>query len=480
MAEVNTFNDYSAASREEHPLISNMSFLLKPQVGAKLFDVNPMECDIGNFMNMGLMKEVKGEEIIHHEANKRFSAPFINTSTTLASVYGTASVGNGDPSAFTGLDYIQLATESHTPSTGDNAGKFSYPRAGQLIQFKNKGVWRITGKREDTANAHRLYIVKVQQSMPALSATITNNGGTYGGDQFAVLTTAFEEATRGMQVGLVPTHKTFTNYLQSFGDRYDVTDFAERDQTYPLKWRGKTINFQYVKGLDDTEKRFIVQEAFGLFLTPKDDGILTGQDTEGNTVNITTTQGYIPNLELNAQKLYYDNIPTVGLFEQIIRLRRKLHQGRHCLLQSGFEFELKAKDLVTQYGVNGAMVYNRKALDLNINQVEVGGFKFNIQEFQILNHPDVTAIDGFPYPWYFIVAPMDKTKDPKTHIMMNAFDIIYKRMVGAGARGHYKIWETGANSRKGTDSQLIRRVHLASRKGMRVVGASKFILGKKI
>jgi len=479
MAEVNTFNDYSIASREDNPLISNMSFLLKPQVGANLFDVNPLESDIGDFMQMGLMKEVKGEDIIHHEANKRYTAVSVNSSTTVGDVYGIANGATVDPAAYDTLDYIQLSAASHSPSTGDNAGAYSFPRVGQFVEFKNGAVWRIAGKRTTVANEHRLYITKVQATYPALSATITQVGSTYGGDQFAVYGYAFEEATFGMLEGLVPTSKTFTNTLQTFYDFYSITDHAERNETYPLKWQNKTINFWYVKGLDDTEQRFLFNENYGLFLTPKDDGNLNAIDIGGVSTPVGTTQGYIPNLKLNAAKLYYDNNPTIALFEQLIRLRRKLHQGREALMHMGYEFELRAKDIITEFGINGGMVYNRNAVDLNISQIKIGNFVFNMRELQILNHPEVTAIDGFPYPWYFIVAPMDKTKDPKTNIMKDAFCIIYKKMVGKGARGHYKIWETGGNAEAGTTGQLIRNIHIASRKGTQVVGASKHILGRR-
>lgn len=479
MAEVNTFNDYSIASEENHPLISNMSFLLKPQVGADLFDVNPLESDLGDFMKMGLMKEVKGEDIIHHEANKRYTSVTTNTSTTVGDVYGVANGATVDPPAYDTLDYIQLSTGSHSPSSGANINKYSYPRVGQLIEFKNGGVWRIAGKRVSVVAEHRLYITKVQATMPDLSATITNAAGTYGNDQFSVYGYAFEEATKGMLEGLVPTSKTHTNTLQSFYDFYSITDFSERDETYPLKWHKKVINFNYVKGLDDTEQRFLFNETFGLFLTPKDDGNLVSYDTDGNTLGVGTTQGYIPNLKLNAAKLYYDNNPTISLFEQILRLRRKLHQGRKCLVHMGFEFELRAKDIISEFGKEGGMVYNRKAVDLNISQLSIGNFEMNMKPLQILNHPEVTAIDGFDYPWFFIVAPMDKTKDPKTNIMKDAFSIIYKRMTGAGARGHYKIWETGGNSARGTDGQLIRKIHIATRKGTQVVGGTRHILGRR-
>lgn len=480
--QVNTFNDFSVAATESYPLISSMSFMLKPQVGATLFDINPLESDTGEMMKMGLMKEVMGEQIVHHEANKRFDAPFVNTDTVTANVYGVASVGNGDPALYSGLDYIQLALASHSPSsgtTGAPTNSLSKPRAGQLIQFKNRSVWRIQGKRTSVAGAHRLYLQKVVSTDPSLALTITNASGTFGGDQFAVFTTAFEEATYGMQDGQVPTSKTYTNTLQNFNELYKVTDFQERNETYPLNWQGKVINFVYEKGISDTEVSFAFQEDNGLFFTPKDDGALTGFDPSGNSVSVTTTQGYLPNLELNAQKLFYDNNPTIALFEQMIRLRRKLHQGRECLLQCGFEFILRAKDIVTQFGVNGGMVYNRQALDLNINQIKIGDFTFNIKELRILNHPEISSIPGFPYPYYFIIAPMDKTKDPKTGIMRDAFCILYKKQVGGGARGHYKIWETGGNAAVPTNTQQNRVISISSRKGMQVVGATRFILGKK-
>jgi hypothetical protein len=220
-------------------------------------------------------------------------------------------------------------------------------------------------------------------------------------------------------------------------------------------------------------------EASGLFLTPRGEDIV-GFDKNGTQVAVATTMGYMPNLELNAPKLYYDNNPTVALFEQIIRLRRKLHQGKECLMQAGYEFLLKAKDIVTQFGANGGMVYNRQAVDLNINQIEIGGFKFNLKELSILNHPTITALPGFNYPWYFIIAPMDRTKDSKTGIMKNAFSVMWKKQQGGGVRGHYKMWTTGADADVPTDDQAVRRVHLRTRKGTRVVAASKFILGQRL
>lgn len=475
--ESNTYNDYSIAATEAYPLISNFSFWLKPQVGQDLYDINPVESDWGDMMKMGLMKEVKGQEIIHHEANSRFDVPLVNTSTTQSEVYGTVSGGT-----FNGYAYIQLAAESHSPSTGPNALKYSYPRQGQHVLFKNNSEWRIAYKDTTTPGAHRLYLQQVQTTMPNLAATITLVGSTYGGDRFIIPSNSWQEATRGQITGIVPTAKAYTSYLQTFTEKYIVTDWQEQDETYPFRWGDTNFNMTYVKGINDTEIRMAAQIDNGLFLQNKDDGNLTNVDVEtGEVTSVYTTQGYIQNLELNAPKLYYDAVPTVELFRQIGRLRRQQQQGGRVLMHVGAEFLYKAEDIISALGVNGSLVYERKAVDLNVRQISTGGDEYNIKPMRTLNHPKFAGAPGFPYPYYFVISPMDKIADAKTNIPKDAFSILYQKTVGPGARGHYKIIETGANARTGaTDGQYVRRIHMYVHMGMQVIAASKHILGKPV
>ncbi len=479
---VNTFQDFAFSSDENFPLISGMSFILKPQVGKELFDINPMESDWGDMMKMGLMREGLGQSIIHHESRKRFQAPVLNSSATVGNVYGTASVGNGDPAAFSGLDYVQLAQSSHTPTSGSQQYYYSYPRAGQIIEFKNGAQWRIQGKREGAtyAGVNRLYITKIDSTDPALSATITLSGSTYGGDIFSVPTSAYEESTWGQQKGLIPATKKFENTYSTFSERYDVSDWQENSETYPFTLpNGQTINLWYIKGIQDTELRYNAQVDFGLFMQKASDSSTVAYDPiSGTNKSLTTTQGYIPNLEANAPKVFYDDNPTIKLFETLIRLRNKLNQGYDCNMQYGREFGFRVTSLITQLGINGGMIYDRQSVDLGFNTLQLNGYRFHMKQMRILNKTDITDIPGFRYPYYFIVAPTDQTKDPKTNVMLDAFCIIYQKMVGKGARGYYKLWETGGNSPTGTDSQLMRHVHMAGRQGMQVVGASAFILGK--
>jgi hypothetical protein len=476
--ESNTYNDYSVAATEEYPLISNFSFWLKPQVGRKLWDVNPVETDFGDFMKMGLMKEIKGQEAIHHEANSRFDTPKVNSSATQTNVYGTA--GGSDPAEFVGMPYIQLAPESHSPSTGPLALTKSYPRVGQHVLFPNNSEWRIMGKRTTIAGEHRLYLKQIQATMPNLASTITLAGGIYGGNIFIVPTTSYGEATLGMQQGLVPTSKSYTSYLQQFSDMYEVTDWQENNETYPVEWKGQVIDFTYLKGINDMEIMFGAMIDNGLFLANKDDGTVTEIDPEtGLEKPVTTTQGYIQALNLTAFKKFYDVTPTIGLFDDINRIRRKQQQGGDSMLWCGYEFRNKMESIVTQLGVNGSMVYDREAVDLNVDTIKKGGFKYNLKDLKIMNHAKFGGAPGFSYPYEFVVAPMQKQKDPKTNTLLDPFCVLYQKQVAEGARGHYKIWETGANARpRATNRRLNRVISMAAHMGMQTVAGSKHIYGK--
>ena len=72
---------------------------------------------------------------------------------------------------------------------------------------------------------------------------------------------------------------------------------------------------------------------------------------------------------------------------------------------------------------------------------------------------------------------MTKAQDAKTGVPLEAMTVMYKKQEGDGARGHYKVWMTGAFAPKATSTQRVRRIDYHSEKGCRVVGAEKHILG---
>lgn len=480
----NTYRDFSFASTEQYPVIANIEFLLEPQIVKELFNVNPLQTDIGDFMKMGLFEKVEGEEIIHREQRQILSAPYINSDTTQSNVYGIASTGNGDPAAFAGLNYVQLAPSAHTPTGGTNANDFSYPRQGMVIEFPGQNFWRIQGKRDSQGglyqNAHRLYITQLISTSAPLSNIIPLVGSTYGGCQITVPAPAFEEASYGMQQGLIPTFTNIRSYLSTFGEQYTTTDKQITNKTWPIvdPATGQTINFWYVVGARNTEELFMLQMAMGLFVVPSADANAVAYDpVSGTNKSLQTSGGYIPTLQANAPGKQYDDNVTLTLFKDLYRMRNRLNQAGDSMVWHGPEFGFRVSDLITQIGDNGSIVYDRKAVDLDISTIAIPGAKFHLKSLRILDNPQLTNIPGRPYPWYFIVKPMDKKEDAKTGIPMDCFTIMYKQQTGGGARGYYKVWQTGAYAPVPTSTQRVCQTNYASEEGIRVVAASKHILG---
>lgn len=481
MAAVNTYRDFSFASQDNYPIISNIEFLLEPQIVRDLFNVNPLDTDIGDFMAMNLMESVEGEEIIHREKRSMLDAPFLNTSTTVTDVYGTASIGNGDPAAFATLNYVQLAASAHTPTSGDFQNLKSSPRPGEVIEFNNGSFWRIQGKRESVANAHRLYITKLVDSYPSLANTITLVGSTYGGDQITIPSDAYEEASWGMQTGKLPVFKVYRSYMSTFGELYETTDKQLRNKTYPIKdpRTGSVINFWYEIGARDTEESFVLKEAMGLFIVPKADTSAVAYDPiSGTNKTLATTDGYYRVLDANAPHKQYDDNITFSFYNDLARIRNRQSQGPNCQLWYGMEYGNLVSDMLTKLGKNGSMEYDRDDLKLNFRRLEIPNGNFDHKPLRILNHPKLTNIPGRPYPWNFIIKPVDKTEDAKTGVPLNSFTIMYKVQDGGGAMGHYKVWYTGAYAPSAPSQQRVRQVNYASEKGIRVVGAEKHIFGE--
>lgn len=479
----NTYRDFSFASTESYPVISNIEFLLEPQIVKELFHVNPLETDIGDFMKMGLMEAVEGEEIIHREKRKIIDAPFINSDTTVANVYGTASVINGDPAAFVGLNYVQLAATSHTPSADgapSTAGTKSYPRRGMIIEFANKAFWRIQGKRDTVANAHRLYITPLQAGYPSLAATLTVIGSTVGGDQITLPTINMEEDSFGIDEGTIPVFTNIRSYLSTFAEMYKTTDKQLGNKTWPIQdpESGKLINFWYEIGAYDTEKKFLLYEQMGCFAVPQADSAAVAYDPiSASNKTLVTGIGYIPVLEANAPHKQYDDNVNLSLFHALARLRNRLNQEQSSMLLYGPEFGYRASDMITTLGINGSIVYDHNDVDLGIKTIRIPGADFNTKPLRILQNPQLTDLPGRIYPWYFIIKPMTQVQDAKTGIPLEAFTIMYKKQEGGGARGHYKVWMTGGMSPMANTRERARIIDYHSEKGPRVVGASKHILG---
>lgn len=439
-------------------IVSALDMINKPQMYNKLVGRYPKQRDLGWLDAMGKLIPVKGDEYNHHEED------------ILIPVQVIASVANGS-----GSDVIvTLDSSSHA-----NSGKNSYPRIGNLVQFKNKATGLIIDKSEVSDNAHTITVRPVNASQNVQTAAIA-------GDSFIVYSSAFESGTSGFTKAVIPTVTKVTNQLQTFSEFFQIDSHAEEDETWITYTNPTTKQSEsryHIKGEADTVDRFLMQEELGLFITPQSDANL--KDLNNN--KILTTKALIPTLEESGNIIDYTTAPTMTTYDNLIKLWNSNFADEEHIMGEGLNFSLKNKNFHVDLAKNGAISYNtfgggdngsKRALELGFASVSYCGYTIHIKRMNILSHASTTGAPGFPYPDYFITIPMGKGRDPKTRELIDYFAIRYKKLGGKGNRDHWKVWETGGGSDAGTDSSLKRRVNYASVKGLQMFGAKRYTLGR--
>jgi hypothetical protein len=449
-----------AAEQMTGTLVSAMDYIHKPEVFNKLVGRYPLQTDIDLFEKMGKLSQVSSDTYHHHEEDE------------LVPVQVIASVANGSGSDVV----VTLASASHS-----NSGANSFPRVGNLVQFKNLATGLIVSKSVVTPSAHTITVRPVNASQNVQAAAIA-------ADSFIVYSGAFEEGTSGFNQSVIPTTNKVTGQLQTFSEFFKVTSHEEANQTWvtftnPIT-KQKEARY-YVKGEADTADRFRMQEVQGLFLTPQSDAGLT--NAAGTA--IATTKALIPTLTDSANLVDYTTAPTMTTYDNIIKLLNNNYSAQgEFMLGEGLGFSLKNKDFHIDFAKNGGIQYNtfgggengsKKALEIGFSSVSYCGVTFHIKRLSILSHAGTTGASGFPYTDYFIVIPMGQGYDPKGKEMIDYFGIRYKKLGGKGVREHFKVWETGGGSEAGTDSSLTRSINYASVKGLQVFGAKRYVLGRK-
>lgn len=439
-------------------LVSSIDLMHKPEVYKKLVGRYPKQRELNWLKEMGKLIPVAQTQYNHHEEDELIPAQLI------------LSVAVSGSNVIITLD----------PSVHSNSGANSYPRVGNLVQFKDLVTGLIIAKNETTPNAHTITVAPVNAAQTVTTSALA-------GDTFIVYSGAFEEGTSGFSKTVIPTTNKVTGQLQIFSEYFNVTTSEETNQIwieFTNPETGETENRLYIKGEADTADRFTMQEELGLFITPQSDAGLK----DANNNPIRTTQALIPALKAGANLVDYTTAPTMNTYDTIAKLINKNYGETEYIMGEGLNFSIANKNFHVDFGKNGAIVYNsfgggengaKRAVILGFTSIEFAGYTFHIKKLDILSHAGTTGAFGFPYPDYFICIPMGKGMDPKTAEMIDYFGVRYKKMPGAGSRGHYKNWEYGGGSKAGTDGSLQRKVSFASEKGLQIFGLKRYILGTK-
>lgn len=441
------------------PLVSGLDLVHMPEVYNKLVGQYPKQRELNWIEAMGKYIKVEQTDYYHHEENRIIQAPQI------------ASATNGSGSSVV----VTLAAVSHS-----NGGKYSYPRIGNLVQFNTYATGLITAKDTSVDDAHTITVKPVNASQNVQS-------GPVAGDVFMVYSTAGDEGGAGLTTSIIPTTTKMDNQVQIFRGYFAVTSSEQTNKTWftmPGE-NGEDGNYYYIKGEMDEADRFRLQEELGLFITPKSDASLT--DAAGNAVR--TTRALIPHLQAYSNQLTYSSTPTLNLYDSIVKTINKNYGVSEYIMGQGLNFALENTKFIADFMKNGAIIYNsfggsdngsKKAIELGFSSMAYGGYTFHTKKWDILSHADTTGASGFPYADMCIMIPMGKGTDPKSGKDIDYFAVRYKQASGAGARTHYKVWQTGGNSEAGTDTTLKRQVNYASEKGIEVFGANKYIQITKV
>lgn len=453
-----------AAAAITDGIVTGLDIMHKPEIFNKLVGQFPKQRDLLFLQELGQYEPVKQTEFSWHEENRILASATIAAKAT---VVANTTVR------------ITLAAEDHY-----DGGQYSYPRKNDRVEFAN-GVQGVIISKNTTVNgAHTIDVQRVNATMDPVAAAVV-------GAKLGIFSMAFAEGGVGYDATIVPKTTTYTAKCQIFRDKFTVTGSEEGNQSWvefptPAGLPGVDgkSGFFFVKAQADTYDRFMLKRELGLLTNAQDDGAVI---VNAGEPAVRTTRGFIPHVKQYSSLMDYAQKASMTTFDTMIRLLNKNHSDQDNLCLMGLDFALVLKDFGTDIMKNGGVLYNSSsggamdsvALGFSTYEFPTTGYKFHFKPLRALSNPDSTGLPGFTYSGLAILCPTSKRQDAKTGEMMAPLCIRYKKPIGGGARGWYKLWETGANASVPTNDVLNRNMEIQSEEAMQVFGAGRFIYCSK-
>lgn len=381
----------------------------------------------------------------------------LNASITIAAVdNGTANTTK-----------VTLSSDDHYDS-----GKYSYPVKNQLVVFEDETVGFVKSIDRTSDGAHEVTIYRQNANQDVQTAAVVGSKVVFYSNMQPEQSTKTESR--------IPLQVKISNYIQAFREHYDVTDFAEQNET---EWVYKGQRFLHIKGIDDTADRFELQEELGLLITPLANGVT---DADGNPVN--STNALIPQITDNGQTMEYFDSPDSGDFDDAILQLNKGYADTRYVVGYGIDLWLKLKDYVKDFMEQSPEVFfsemgsKEMSLKFGFKSVEIGDYVFDFQRWMCLDHEDTLGAGDMPYRNMAIFLPEGNTIDPMLNETVPYCRLAFCNPGGAAHENFddYKLWETGANAKRGaTNDKLNREIHWASYKGLECRQLHKFMIWRK-
>jgi hypothetical protein len=352
--------------------------------------------------------------------------------------------------------------------SGTNNG--SYPVVGQLVVFENETVGYVSAKG-GSDNAHTVTIKQLNTSQLVGGASVVGGSISFGGN-------AQKEGSTATQ-GRVPNVTKITNYITTARENYSVTDFAAQNE---VEFEYKGQKFLYPKGIDDTVDRFSAQEEFNLIIAPASSGL-----TDASSNAIQTAGGLIPQIADNGLSKEYLGAPDMSTFDDIVLALDNNYGDDEYLVGCGINLSLGLKNWLNDFADSSASFKffdggKEQALKFDFKGIMIGGVDFYFQTWNGLSHKGSLGAGDMPYRHMGIMIPCGSTKDPNTNEQVPYMRLRYAEPQGAAheVQRDIKVWETGANAKKGaTSDELVRDIHMVSYKGLEIRNREKFMLLRK-
>lgn len=368
-----------------------------------------------------------------------------------------------------------------TLSVGDHqqSGTDSFPVVNQTIVFEDETIGYVTEVNSAVDDAHTVLVERVNATQNVRAAAVVGSSAVFFSNAQAERST---ETT-----GRVPRVVKIDNGIQTFREKFEVTDHEEQNEVEFMYNGSKHL---YVKGTDETADRFALQEELGLLIGRADDGALTG--------GAKTVDALIPQITDSGKTMEYYDTPDMTTFDDAILILNKAFGDHEYIVGQGLNVNLKLKNWLIDFAQNGTgnISFNafdgqsksgmEQAISLNFKSVYIEPYSFHFQTWDVLSHSDSLGAGDMPYKDMMIFIPTGKVKNPQVQPGERDYEpymqLAYSPVGGSASenKGDYKLFETGANAKSGaTSDEMTRAIHWVSYKGLEIRCRNKFLIARK-
>ncbi len=211
-----------------------------------------------------------------------------------------------------------------------------------------------------------------------------------------------------------------------------------------------------------------------------------------DTLNITTTEGLIPQISGNGNVESYSLSTgfTLTDVENMVKELQKYRGARENMLAVGHNLKLGI-DAIFRGGTglgfsaaaNGGVIFNafngvqEQAIKLSFDAFEYGGFKFAVKTLDIFSDPNFLGYAGGIYKDLGMVIPMDDTitynnMNSTTGVTVPSLRINYLQNEDGGR--DYREWVTGYGMGAANSNNDFFEVNMLAQTGLEAFALNRF------